>query len=85
MESNYSIVTEDGFIVFNFVLDECHCYFCYVVPGKKDTFKDFVFAVETFARLNGCKKTKFITRRDKAFKKLMKDYKPCAVMFEREL
>lgn len=85
IHDNYSIITDDGFIVFNFVLMECHCFFCYVVPGRENVFRDFVTAVEILAKQHGCKKTKFITKRDKAFARYMKDYKPCAIMFEKEL
>jgi hypothetical protein len=85
MANNYYIANKDGFIVFNTLLDECHCFFCYVVPGAKDSFRSFVTAVEVFAKANGCKKTKFITRRYKGFARLMKDYTPCAVMFEKGL
>ena len=85
MKSCYSISTEKGFMVFDIVQDECHCFFCYVLPGQSGAFKDFVKAVEVFAKVNGCKKAKFITRRDKAFARVMKDYSQCAVMFEKGL
>lgn len=85
MESNYYITTDEGFIVFNFVQDEVHCFFCYVVPGSPNVFKEFVKTLEVLGKAKGCRKAKFITRRDKAFARVMKDYKPCAIMFEKEL
>lgn len=86
LEDNYHIITEYGFCIFNISYDELYCLFCYVIPNSpKDTFKNLVETMETFAKMNGCTKTKFITRRDKGFSRIMKDYKPCAVMFEKKL
>lgn len=85
MENNHHILTEDGFMVFNIVQDEAHVLFCYVVPGKKDTFKNFVYFIEAFAKMNGCRKVKFATKRDKAFSRVLKDYKPYAILYEKEL
>lgn len=84
MNGNYSLVTDEGFMVFNFVLDEAQVFFCYVLPGS-NAFAEFVKTIELLAKSKGCKKVKFITKRDKAFARALPDYKPCAVMFEKEL
>lgn len=85
MNGNYTIMSEDGFMVFNFVLDEAQVFFCYVVPGRPNTFHEFVKTIELLAKSKGCKKVKFVTKRDKAFARALPDYKPCAVMFEKGL
>ena len=85
MDLNYSIVTPDGFAIYNIVLNEIHCLFCYVRPGVKGLFKNLVTAIELTGKMNGCVKAKFITRRDKAFLRALPDYKPCAIMFEKGL
>ena len=83
LQDNLSIVTEDGFIIFNIVQDECYILFCYVRPGKDVTpFKE---AVELYAKLQGCRYVKFLTNREKAFARRFKDYRPTARLFEKEM
>lgn len=83
LRDNLSIVTEDGFICFNIVQDECYILFCYVRPGKDVT--PFKMAVELYAKVHGCKYVKFLTRRERAFARKFKDYRPAERMFEKEL
>ena len=83
LRDNLSIVTEDGFICFNVVQDECYVLFAYTRPGK--SFLPFKMAMEFYARSHGCRFVKFITHREKAFERSFKDYKPTARMFEKRL
>ncbi|EAX47555.1 hypothetical protein TcarDRAFT_1290 [Thermosinus carboxydivorans Nor1] len=83
LRDNLSIVTEDGFICFNIVQDECYILFCYVRPGKDVT--PFKLAVEAYAKAHGCRWIKFLTHREKAFARKFKDYHPTARLFEKEL
>ena len=86
MNDNYHIITDSGFVVFNIVYNEIHCLFLYVVPGSKpNVFRDFVKFIEEFGKSNGCTKAKFITCRDKGFSRLLRDYSPCAIMYEKEI
>lgn len=83
LADNLSIVTDDGFICFNIVQDECYVLFAYARPGKD--FQPFLLAMEFYARRNGCKVIRFLTHREKAFQRRFKDYKPSARLFEKIL
>jgi len=90
LEENLSIVTDDGFICFAIVQDECHVLFCYVRPGAE--LKPFAWAVETYAKEHGCKVVKWLTHREKAFLRAVENpnhplygYAPTARMFEKQI
>lgn len=83
LQDNLSIVTDDGFICFNIVQDECYVLFAYTRPGED--FAPFINAMEFYAKLHNCKVIKFITHREKAFQRRFKDYRPSARMFEKML
>lgn len=83
LRDNLSIVTEDGFICFNIVQDECYILFCYVRPGKD--VKPFQYAAEFYAKQHGCKSIAFLTAREKAFQRKFKDYHPAERLFRKEL
>lgn len=83
LKDNLSIVTDDGFICFNIVQDECFVLFAYTRPGAD--FKPFKLAMEFYARSHGCRYVKFTTKREKGFQKLLPDYHPAERVFEKEL
>jgi hypothetical protein len=83
LSDNLSIVTEDGFICFNVVQDECYILFFYVRPGVDA--KPFLSAVEFHAKANNCTVMRFVTQRDKAFARRFKDYHTAGTLFEKAL
>lgn len=83
LHDNLSLVTEDGFICFSIVQDECYILFCYARPGKD--VRPFQYAAEFYAKTHGCKTIAFLTSREKAFARKFKDYYPAERLFRKEL
>ena len=67
--------------------DELHVVHCYVVPGEKQLFKDFINIAEITARQFNCRVVVFSTMRPKGFNKLLgpEGYKPVATVFGKEI
>lgn len=82
-----SIVTDDGFLVMNIFDNELHVVHTYAKPTAKTLFKDFLTIIDLTAKRFGCKVILFVTRREKAFDKLLgpQGYKPYATMFGRDV
>jgi hypothetical protein len=80
---NHVIASEDGFIVFAWVLDEFHCLFAYAAPGRK--FAPINDMLEETARQNGIKRIKFSTDRPKVMGRLFRGYKPMATIMSKEV
>jgi len=80
---NHVIATEDGFVVFSWVLDEFHCLFAYAAPGR--IFAPINAMLEEYARANGIKCIKFLTDRPEIMGRLFRGYKPVATLMRKEL
>lgn len=80
---NHVIASEDGFVVFSWVLDEFHCLFAYAAPGHK--FARINTLLEDFARANGIKCIKFVTDRPKVMGRLFRGYKPTSTVMKKEV
>lgn len=80
---NHVIATEDGFVVFSWVLDEFHCLFAYAAPGHK--FVRINAILEDLARDKGIKRIKFSTDRPKTMGRLFRGYKPIATILGKEM
>jgi hypothetical protein len=83
LSDNLSIVTDDGFICFNIVQDECYVLFAYTRPGAD--FAPFLNTMELYARSQDCKVIRFLTHREKAFQRRFKDYHTAGTLFEKTL
>lgn len=80
---NHVIATEDGFVVFSWVLDEFHCLFAYAAPGRN--FAPINAMLEEHARANGIKCIKFLTDRPEVMGRLFRGYKPVATLMRKEV
>lgn len=84
---NLSIVADDGFLAMQIFDNELHVIHIYTKPAAQTLFKDFVAIIDLTAKRFGCKVILFVTRREKAFEKVLgpHGYKPYAVMFGKEV
>lgn len=80
---NHVIASDDGFVVFSWVLDEFHCLFAYTAPGRK--FAPINAMLEAYARENGIRRIKFSTDRPEVMGRLFRGYRPIATIMGREL
>lgn len=80
-----TLVVDDGFLVLDIYQDECHVLYMYIRPGI-NLLPLFEFVTEDVARHFGCKVIRFISRRrPEAITRTRPGYRPCAILYEREL
>lgn len=81
MKSNYSLVTDDAFFIFNIYFGKFMMFYAYVKTGSDARrYWDFF---ENYAKYNGCNKVSFATARAKAFQRYFPEYKQVGVIFEK--
>ena len=83
VSKNHVIASEDGFVVFAWVLDEFHCLFAYAAPGRK--FAPINAMLEAYAKENEIKRIKFSTDRPEVMGRLFRGYRPIATIMRKEL
>lgn len=80
-----TLVLDDGFLVLDIYQDECHVLYMYIRPGA-NLLPFFEFVAEDVARHYGCKVLRFISRRKPAaIMRMRPGYRPCAILYEKEL
>lgn len=85
MAAGLTLVLDDGFLVLDVFQDECHVLHMYIRPGAV-LLPLFEFVAENVARRFGCRVIRFISRRKPAaITRLRPGYRPCAILYEREL
>jgi hypothetical protein len=78
-----SIITDEGFYVFQIWMDELQVLFGYVKPGVNGRL--YLDIIEDIGRINHCKRVVFATAREAGFARMWPDYQPTARVFTKEL
>ena len=78
-----SLITKEGFYIYQIFRDEMQILFGYVKPGVDG--RKYLDILEDIGRINHCRKVSFATHREAGFARLYPDYRPAARIFEKEL
>lgn len=83
IENNHFIAEDDCFIIFATSFDEVRILCPYAPLGK--SIEQLGRRLEQMAKDRGFKRVSIITDRGEAFGRKFKDYKPVAILYEKEL